>query len=78
MSLQLEKVDDNIKAYFKILSDDMPNFLYEYIKVPEMQRIGYIGMNCGIPECHHDVLIHEPSSVHTDSQFDHVLFYRDN
>lgn len=47
MSLQLEKVDDNIKAYFKILSDDIPEFLYEYIKVPEMQRIGYIGMNCG-------------------------------
>ena len=47
MGLQLEKADDTIKAYYKILSDDMPEFLHEYSKVPEMQRIGAIGLNCG-------------------------------
>lgn len=36
-----------IRNYFKILVDEIPYFLYEYINTPELQRIGKIGMNCG-------------------------------
>lgn len=40
-------LNETIKEYFKILSDEIPNFLYDYINTPEMQRIGKIGCACG-------------------------------
>jgi len=30
-----------------VLSDEIPNFLYDYINTPAMQRIGKIGCGCG-------------------------------
>lgn len=47
MCFYIENLNDEIKEYFKILSNDIPDFLLNYIKAPEIQRIGYIGMNCG-------------------------------
>lgn len=38
---------DELKEYFKILSPDIPDFLEEYIDVPEMDRISKISMFCG-------------------------------
>lgn len=40
-------LNTTIRNYFKILVDEIPYFLYEYINTPELQRIGKIGMNCG-------------------------------
>ena len=40
-------LNETIKDYFNILSDEIPSFLYEYINTPEMQRIGRIGCACG-------------------------------
>ena len=36
-----------LKEYFKILSPEIPDFLEEYISVPEMERIGNVSMFCG-------------------------------
>ena len=43
----MNTVDDNIQEYYRILSKEFPEFLYEYINVPEMQRLGYINQICG-------------------------------
>lgn len=43
----LNGVREEIKEYFKILSDDFPKFLYEYINTPEMQRLKGTGCACG-------------------------------
>lgn len=40
-------LNPTIRNYFKILVDEIPYFLYEYINTPELQRIGKIGVNCG-------------------------------
>ena len=47
MNTYFENLDETIKQYFKILSNEIPNFLYDYIDTPEMQRIGKIGCGCG-------------------------------
>ena len=47
MNDYIEKLNPTIKEYFKILSDEIPEFLYDYINTPEMQRIGKIGCACG-------------------------------
>lgn len=47
MSKYYEKLNETIKEYFKVLSKDFPEFLYEYIDTPPMQRIGKIGCGCG-------------------------------
>jgi len=47
MNDYLENLNETIKEYFKILSDEIPEFLYDYINTPEMQRIGKIGCACG-------------------------------
>ena len=33
--------------YYTILSKEIPNFLLEYLDIPELKRIGMVGMNCG-------------------------------
>lgn len=43
----IEELNQEIKQYFKILNDEFPYFLYEYIHTPEMKRIGKIGCACG-------------------------------
>ena len=47
MQLYLEGVRDIIKDYLKILSDEFPEFLYDYIETPEMQRLKGTGCACG-------------------------------
>lgn len=47
MSKYFENLNETIKEYFKVLSDEIPDFLYEYIDTPQMQRIGKIGCACG-------------------------------
>ena len=40
-------LNETVKKYFKVLSDEIPDFLYDYINTPAMQRIGKIGCGCG-------------------------------
>ena len=47
MKNYFENVCDELKSYFKILSPEIPEFLEEYIDVPEMDRISKISMFCG-------------------------------
>ena len=42
-----EKLDPSLKKYFKILSNEIPDFLYEYINVPEMQKQAGVSVSCG-------------------------------
>ncbi|MBO5478324.1 MAG: hypothetical protein J6A04_01165 [Clostridia bacterium] len=44
---ELDIENDIIKQYFKILSDEFPEFLYDYINTPEMQRLKGTGCACG-------------------------------
>ncbi len=43
----LNKIDEEIKTYYKILSPEMPEFLQGYINTREMQRIDKISCWCG-------------------------------
>lgn len=47
MSKYLEKLNEEVKEYFKILSPEFPEWLLEYIDTPEMQRINGTSMSCG-------------------------------
>ena len=41
------KLNDEVKEYFSILSPEFPEWLLEYIDTPEMERISKISMSCG-------------------------------
>lgn len=47
MNQYFEKLDEQIKKYFKILSPEVPKFLEEYIDTPEMQKQAGISVSCG-------------------------------
>ncbi len=47
MKNYFQSICDELKQYFKILSPEIPDFLEEYIDVPEMDRISKISMFCG-------------------------------
>lgn len=47
MKNYIEKLDISIQKYFKILSDEFPEFLYDYINTPEMQKQAGISVSCG-------------------------------
>ena len=47
MNSYLEQLDITIQKYFKILSDEFPEFLYDYIDTPEMQKQAGISVSCG-------------------------------
>ena len=47
MSKYLDSLNNEVKEYFKILSNEFPEWLNDYIETPELQRIGKISMNCG-------------------------------
>ena len=36
-----------IKQYFNVLSQEIPDFLVDYIHTPEMLRLNDISLNCG-------------------------------
>ncbi len=40
-------INDNLKEYFKILSNEFPEWLLDYINTKEMQRIHKISTGCG-------------------------------
>ena len=43
----LNKLNPLIKDYYKILSDDFPEFLLDYINTPRMQKQDKISVSCG-------------------------------
>ena len=47
MANYFEEIPKKIKDYFNILSNEIPNFIKEYIEAPEMQRLKGISMVCG-------------------------------
>lgn len=42
-----DSLNDEVKAYFKILSSEFPEWLNDYIETPAMQRLSGISMLCG-------------------------------
>lgn len=48
MAERFEDLPDNVNNYFHILSKEIPEFIFEYVKAPEMQRLKGIGMSCGV------------------------------
>lgn len=47
MNNYLENLDEAIQKYFKILSDEFPEFLLDYINTPEMKKQAGISVSCG-------------------------------
>ena len=47
MSKYLENLNDEVREYFRILSNEFPEWLLEYIETPEMERISKIALGCG-------------------------------
>lgn len=47
MKNYLKNLDETIQKYFKILSNEFPEFLYDYINTPEMQKQAGISVSCG-------------------------------
>lgn len=47
MSNYIETLPETIKEYFHILSPEIPDFIYEYIEAPEMQRLKEISITPG-------------------------------
>ncbi len=43
----LEEVNQTVRDYFEILSDEFPEFLYDYIETPEMRRLRGTSIGCG-------------------------------
>ena len=48
MESYFNNLSEPIKKYFNILSEEIPDFLYEYVNTPEMQQQGGISKSCGI------------------------------
>lgn len=44
---KLDIENETVKEYFKILSDEFPEFLYDYMNTPEMQRLKGTSCACG-------------------------------
>lgn len=42
-----ENLNETIKQYFHILSDEIPDFLKSYVDTPPMQRLGGVSRSCG-------------------------------
>lgn len=47
MNHYFENLDETIKQYFHILSDEIPTFLQDYVDTPEMQKQKGISVTCG-------------------------------
>ena len=47
MSNYIETLPEQIKEYFHVLSPEIPEFIYEYIEAPEMQRLAGISITPG-------------------------------
>lgn len=40
-------VNGELEKYFRVLSKDIPDFLYEYVDTPEMQKQAGVSVSCG-------------------------------
>lgn len=47
MSNYFEEIDEELNEYFHILSNEIPDFLYEYVEAPELRRLAGVGIACG-------------------------------
>ena len=47
MNNYIDKLPNNIKEYFNVLSVDYPEFLNDYIETPRMQKQSKISVSCG-------------------------------
>lgn len=47
MNTYYKNLNGTIKQYFNILSNEIPDFLYDYIDTPEMQKQAGISVSCG-------------------------------
>ena len=47
MQNYLDTVDDRIKQYFSILSEDRPQWLVELLQAPELLQQQHISITCG-------------------------------
>lgn len=47
MNSYRNQLNETKKDYFRVLSEDFPEFLWDYINTPEMQRINTISIACG-------------------------------
>lgn len=47
MNNYIDTLNDTIKSYYKILSEDFPDFLNEYINTPAMLKQAKISVSCG-------------------------------
>lgn len=47
MNNYIDTLNETIKSYYKILSEDFPEFLNEYINTPEMLKQAKISVSCG-------------------------------
>lgn len=47
MNKYFENLEEPIKEYFDILSPEKPDFLEEYINIPEMKKQAGISVSCG-------------------------------
>ena len=48
MNGYLESLNNEVKAYFKILSPEFPKWMLDYIDTPEMKRLSTISLSCGL------------------------------
>ena len=48
MSKYLETLNETIREYFNILSEEFPEFLFDYIETPRMQKQDKISVSCGM------------------------------
>ena len=46
MSKYLETLNETIREYFSILSEEFPDFLLDYIETPRMQKQDKISVSC--------------------------------
>ena len=47
MNNYIDTLNEKIKSYYKILSEDFPDFLNEYINTPDMLKQAKISVSCG-------------------------------
>ncbi len=47
MNNYIDTLNETVKSYYKILSEDFPDFLNEYINTPEMLKQAKISVSCG-------------------------------
>lgn len=68
MNNYFRSLNDEIKEYMKILSQEFPEWLTEYINTPEMLRLDGVGMSSGTSTLY--------DNIYNDKYFYSVLTHR--